>query len=594
MVDRDGGVVVLDESHSGVGARDAMNALAEQAPEVAALVRWTVNTQHPGSRQGTIFERDRFVTPGSIFEQMRVAHDACENDDIVSGVLELTESLAFSRISFQCEDEDEEDVWNQIAYEIDLESRLREMWRELFSVSQLYACNWWGNRSYRVRGETDKGNRKRKALNDLIVPIGVTLLDPIKVIPVGNLMFNQDRLAYIADFTEVDMLDAAAMGDIEADPVAKQIIVGRYTPTDMERKNLGGWEVPTERLYTLNPQFVWRHTDTRPQYARFASIRMKSIFELLDLKQQLRGMDRAHLIGGTNFIVLIKKGSEKEPAKQEELDNLQMSVRTVARVPVMVGDHRLAIEIITPKTDMTLSSDKYGVIDQRISSRLLQMLLVHGGSGSARSDDSVKLAKVVAKGLDSRRHMLRRAVERNILGPTLRMNPQLTSTPTLRFHPTRIDLEFDAATVQFLLDLRDRGDISRDTILNELDFDQADEAMKRKREAKQYDDLFTPTNVPFSAPGTGHSIPVGPGGKPNEAPGTGPMAPPPGTPPHSHAPSGEPVALPSNSGGKKADTKPKTDPRTGGRNAGGNRRGGGAAPGSGQGQAPRRGRPSSK
>lgn len=37
---------------------------------------------------------------------------------------------------------------------------------------------------------------------------------------------------------------------------------------------------------------------------------MKSIFELLDLKQQLRQMDRAHLIGGSNFIVLMTMGDK--------------------------------------------------------------------------------------------------------------------------------------------------------------------------------------------------------------------------------------------------------------------------------------------
>jgi len=590
LVDAEHGVIVLDDSNS-IGPRAAMNALADQHPEAAALVRWSFNTQ-PAGRGGSIFERDRYVTPANIFEQMRTAHDACESDDVVSGVLELTESLAFQRISFTCADEDQEDVWNQMSTEMNLDARVREMWREMFTVSQFYACNWWGSRDYKVRGVSkDTKIARKKVFKNLTVPIGLTLLDPLKVVPVGNLMFNQEKLAYIADFTEVDMLDAAALDDPDADPVAKQIILGRYEPTLIERKNLANWNLPTERLYELDPRFVWRHTETRSGYMRFANVRLKAVFELLDLKHQLRQMDRAHLIGGTNFIVLVKKGSEKEPARQEEINNLQASVRTVARVPVIVGDHRLAIEIITPKNDFTLDSNKHGMIDSRLTTRLLQMLIVHGGGGSPRSDDTVKLAKVVAKGLSSRRHMLRRAIERFIIAPTMEMNSDLTQTPTMRFHPTRIDLEFDAATVQFLLDLRDRGDLSRDTILNEMDFDQEDEAMKREREAEHYDDIFVPTNVPFSAPGPGHTVGVGPDGKPKEFPGTDPTPPPPeGTPPHSHAPTGEPVGLPGNKAKPKADTK-ATDPRSAGRRMGGTKNGGGASPGSGQGQAPRRGKP---
>lgn len=589
LVDRDIGVIILDESNTGIGPRAAMNALADQFPEQAALVKWTVNTQGSGGRSGSIFERDRYLTPGSVFDQMRVAHDAAENDDIVSGVVELTEALAFSRITFQAEDIDQEDIWNQIAEEVDLDARIREMWREMFVVSQFYACNWWGERDIKVRGRSpDTKIKKKKVFSGLTVPIGLTMLDPLKVMPVGNLMFNQERLAYIADFTEVDMLDAAAAGDPEADPVARQIIVGRYTPSDLERKQMMGQEIPSERLFLLNPQFVWRHTETRSAYQRFATVRMKSIFELLDLKHQLRQMDRAHLIGGTNFIVLVKKGSKERPATQPEIDNLQAQVRTVARVPVIVGDDRLSIEIITPKQDSTLDSSKYGVIDSRITARLFQMFMVSHTQAGGRSDDSVKIAKVVAKGLASRRHMLRRAIEKHFVKPAMEANSELTDMPSLRFHPTRIDLDFDAATVQYLLDLRDRGDISRDTILNELDFDQADEAMKREREAELYDDVFTMTNVPWSAAGPAHNVPVGPGGKPkelNEGDGSGS-----GTTvqPHGHDETGQPVALPSNSGGAGADGGGRAaDPRTAGRRQGGRRSGGGAAPGTGQGQAPR-------
>jgi hypothetical protein len=91
------------------------------------------------------------------------------------------------------------------------------------------------------------------------------------------------------------------------------------------------------------------------------------------------------------------------PGKPAEIDQLKAQVQTVARVPIIVGDHRLSVEIVTPKTDMTLNAEKYAVIDARITTRLYQMFLVHSGSGGPRSDDSVKLAKVIARGLESRR-----------------------------------------------------------------------------------------------------------------------------------------------------------------------------------------------
>jgi hypothetical protein len=458
---------------------------------------------------------------------------------------------------------------------------------------------WWGAKSYRVRGKNaGTGVKRKKTFDNIVVPLALTILDPTKVTPVGNLMFNQDQLAYIADRTEVDMLDAAVLNDPQADPVSRQIIMGKYAPPDYERRNLAREGINPDWLYILNPRNVWRHALTRSQYERFAKVRMKSVFEILDLKQQLRQMDRATLIGGTNFIVLIRKGSDHLPAKPEEVSQLRGQVTSVARVPILVGDHRLSVDIITPKQDYTLNPDKYSTLDARLTTRLYGMFLIHGGMGQPRSDDSMKLGKVIARGMEERRQALRRTLERRVILPTVGANPQLDSVPTLRFHPTRIEFDFDPAKSAFIEDARDRGDLSRDSYLNELDFDQESEARKRVREARDYDHIFTMTNVPFSAPGPGHAVPVGPGGKPNEEPaGTATNAP--AVPPHSHAPDGTPVGLPGPAK-KAAATKkaaPVTNPgsklvqRSGGRNGGGNRNGGGAAPGSGQGQAPRTGRP---
>lgn len=558
MVDREMGVEVIDETGLDIEAGTVWESIQGQHPEVASLVRWSINTQGGDGgrgRRGSIFERDRFITPQTLFDQIRLAKDAAESDDIVSGVLETTESLAFTNMSFLSTDSDEEDVWNQLAGDLDLDSRLREMWRELFICSQFYACVWFGPKTFKVRGETDKGNQKRKTFANLDVPLGLSILDPLKVVPVGTLLFNQEQLAYIADRSEEDLLRAAVANDQSVEPLARQIIMAEYEPSNAERRMLEEAGVPASSLFLLNPINVFRHTATRSQYQRFAGVRMKSVFALLDLKEQLRQMDRAHLIGGTNFIVLVKKGSDQQPAKPAEIANLQSQVRTVARVPVIVGDHRLSVEIVTPKTDTTLNPDRYNGLDARITARLYQMFMTGNFAAGAKNDDSIKLAKVVSRGMESRRHMLRRTLERRIIKATVDRNPSLDTTPKLRFHPNRIDLTFDASLVQFLIDLRDRGDLSRETYLSEIAVDQADEALLREREKDRFDKVFKPTNVPFNGPGV--------------------------------AKPGDP-ALPA------VPAKPKEDPRSAGRNKGGTRNGGGAAPGSGQGQAPRRGAPKDK
>jgi hypothetical protein len=525
------GAVIINET--AVGTNAVMAELAEQQPEVAALVRWGQQTQR---RQGGLFERDRFITPGNIYDQMRTAYDAAEHDDIVGGILDTTEALAFGKLDLETDDEDEEDIWNQIAADLDLDARLREMWRELFTVSQFYAVTWWGTKSYQVRGKTKGGVKRKKQFAKLRVPTAITLLDPLKIVPVGNFLFNKERLAYIATNDEAESFDRVLAGHNTTDLVVRELIEEKYNPTETERKTLSDLEIDPLKLYLLNEKRVWRHTATRAQYERFAKLRMKSVFELLDLKQQLRQMDRAHLIGGTNFIVLVKKGTDDLPAKPAEISSLAAQVKAAARVPVIVGDHRLEVEIITPKTDTTMRPERYNTLDSRIEARLFQMFMTGNYAAGAKGDDSIKLAKVVGRGLEGRRHMLRRSLELHVLKPTVERNEQFTAPCKLRFHPKRVALDFDPALATFLLDLRDRGDISRESILDEVDFSQADESRKRKMEAEKYDDVFQ-TQVPFSSPNASGA----PGAKPNK-PGAG------------------------------------ADPRTGGRRAGGLRNGGGLNP----------------
>jgi hypothetical protein len=321
---------------------------------------------------------------------------------------------------------------------------------------------------------------------------------------------------------------------------------------------------------------AFRHTATRPQYQPFATVRMKSIFELLDLKSQLRQMDRAHLIGGTNFIIVVTKGTDQLPAKPQEIANLQSQVRTVARLPVLVGDHRLHVEIITPKLDNTLKAERYNAIDSRISSRLYLTMVSGAYQSGTTGDDSIKLTKVIARGLESRRHMLRRTLEKQLFGPLFMSNEVLTTQPKLEFHPKNIALDFDPNFASFLLDLRASSELSRETLLSQFDMDEADEARLLEREREIYDDIFQ-TAIPFDAPQNNQQRTGQP--QVNQDPNT------PGK--TNTDQSGKPSTGPKNQPKDPASSTTPEGQRRAGRRAGGTKNGGGAAPGTGQGQAPR-------
>lgn len=530
-------------------------------PVLRSLQAWSQNTQGgfglTEGRQGSLFERDRYVCPTNVYDQMKLAYQAVEMDDVVAGVSEATEGLAFNKVGFYADDPDEQDVYNQIAADIDLDSRLREMWRELFITSQVVVGIWWHDKTYKVRGKTADGKRRKKEIR-VRCPKALTMIDPLKVIPMGNMMFNQETLCYIADRGEESRFRQVIEERETSDEIVSRLLVGRFygpgnDPTEAERKLLAGYGVRPEQLWAMNPVNVFRHTLTRPQFHRFSPVRMKSVFELLDMKHQLRQMDRAHLIGATNFIVLVTKGSDQHPAKQEEINNLRTQVRTVARVPILVGDHRLNVEIVTPKVDMTLKAERYNAVDSRITGRLLKIFVLGNYSAGTSGDDTVKLVKMIARGMETTRHMLRRSLEAHLWDPMFEMNDNLLSEPKLRFAPRSIALDFDAAFASFLLQLREDSELSRETILSMFDLDQAEEAMFLEREGELYDDIFQ-TQVPFSTPN-----------------------------PRNGDPQQQPVDQP--------DVNQQR--RQGGRRGGGNRNGGGRAPGSGQGGAPAR-RPTRK
>ena len=70
----------------------------------------------------------------------------------------------------------------------------------------------------------------------------------------------------------------------------------------------------------------------------------------------------------------------------------------------------------------------------------------------------------------------------------------------IEFSPRRMELEFDPSVVTMIQSLRDRGDMSRETVLTEFGFDQELEASRRDYEDDRWPDTFEPVNVPFDSP----------------------------------------------------------------------------------------------
>ena len=543
------------------------------------LGSWSADPQQrPGRRLGGVLDRDQFLGPTKVLDKVRMARK-CLADDVVGTAADVTESLALSAMSIFTLDEDQQDVWNQWAGLIDLDSRLREMWQILMTDSMVVAATWWEQHTFKLRGTTELDNARRKTV-DLVVPTSMSFLDSTKVCPVGTMNFQREGLAYIASPEEAESFDqiisdrdgrpvlvpetgprrsylsmtsnaTSSPSGLDDDDVVRRLVRKRYRPTGDELTDLQNAGVDCTNLFVLDSRFTFRHTLTKPTYDRYPQIRFERLFPLLDAKVNLRSSDRATLIGSSKYIILITQGSDKYPGLPAEVEALKAGAVTLGVHPIVVGDHRLKIELISPKTDMTLVPEKHDVIDVRLTAAVYGTFAATGSD----SEDPIKTGRVIGAGLEGRRRMMRRILEAKVFDRMRLSNDWLTGRAKLRYHPEKISLVFDSAWANTLLDLREANEISRETILSQLGLDQSDEFALRQREKAKFDKVFE-TFVPHGA-------------NPNR---TGQRA------------------LPA---GEEPGTPTRLAQRQGGRRRGGNRNGGGAAPGTGQGQEstdPRRSR----
>jgi len=500
---------------------DLITASTEFRQIARALSGWVDNLRASAGKT-SMFDRGAYTPSDNPYAEMRAARSAVRNDDIVSGVAETTEAFAFQGVKWESENPDDADVFNQLNRTLNLDAVVRTMWREEYTYSQVITATVWGWHEFTVRGRNpirekkidpatgmeewvaaspyDQNGQRRKGVKRkkkyrVWAPTSIRVLDPMKVVPVGVGPMGQELLAWQASDWEIGYYAAIADGE-KFDPVYEMFFLGKYEPQGSERTSLVQLGVDVDRLMLLNPQYVNRHTSTKADYERFADVRLKSVFGVLDMKRQLMAADRAALVGSANYILLVKKGSKEEPAQPEEIAHLKENYSFIAKVPIIISDHRLSIEIIAPKADLTLNREKYDVVDGRIMARLLGMLTM----GSTK-ETNVSIARSVARAMENRRHMLRRYLETTISRAVVddpRNAGIFEDAPSLVYTPRNIALDWEASLMQAILGLRTQRDISRETILEYVGLDQGTEAMRMEVEADIYDDVFK-TRIPFSA-----------------------------------------------------------------------------------------------
>lgn len=452
--------------------------------------------------EGTMMARSKWQPPRNVIEEITLARDLAERDDDIKATMGTILAAAY-RGGYQNQHEDEqvEHTFEEMSEDIGLRGVLHEMHRELLISGQINTCTLFTRATYNIRPE----NVTRMISRSVAAPmIGVLPAERIRV--VGSDLFGEGVLGYVPEgnlalwlreFFNESTSPARKREMRMQNPVAAALFIGTL-PIDWLESGVGLLSTGMN-LYALNPDMVQRSTMAKGNW-KYPRPPLTSNLALLEAKRLLNVMDHALLQGGINYIVVAKKGTDDKPATQPEIANLQGLVQRASRSGVLVGDHRVNLEIVQPNMTEMLNPAKRQMIGRKLAQTLLRVPEFGSDDTGAAVQTFTELAQAV---IEDDRHIVLDHVHRYIWRATMKRNAGTfgrNDRPTI-WTPKVILQGLDFWT-QYLLKLYDRGDLPRKYMVEFGGYDyDAVKAQKAREVDNGHDMIFSPPPVPYSAPG---------------------------------------------------------------------------------------------
>jgi hypothetical protein len=480
--------------------------------------------------EGSMMARSKWRPPRNVIEEIEIARILAERDDDVRPAMSAMIAAAFhGGFHNQHEVEEVEHTFEEMSEDVGLSHVLHEMYREFLISQQINTVCIYTRATYDLRPEAVSRVIRRSVAAPVI---GVLPAERVRVL--GNDLFGQGELAYVPDGSLQEWLrkywsqstNPAVKREMRLkDPVAAALFVGK-APLELDTFSestqffTGGVE-----MYLLNPELVQRTTAPKGAW-RYPRPLLTQDLSLLEAKRLLNIMDHAILQGGINYIVLVKKGDEKQKATQPELANLQGLVQRASRSGVLIGDHRLNIELIQPDMGEMLNPEKRRMLGRKLACALLRV----PEFGSDETGTAVQsFTEMVQAVVTDDRNLIVGHLHRYIWRECMKRNQSVfnrTDRPTI-WMPKVILQGLDFWT-QYLLKLYDRGDLPRKYMVEFGGYDyDAVKAQKSREIDNGHDDIFMPPAVPFSSPNQGNKPTADPNdpyryGNPNPGPNDNP------------------------------------------------------------------------
>jgi len=252
---------ISSSNHSGVDDALINPTLRELSMK---LSRWTNESRARQGRSG-LFNPSKYAAPDNPYAQMRMAHEAVGDDDVISAAADLTEGLILQEVHWESPNGTSPTSSTNSA---------RPSTSTTTCASCTGSCSPTPSQSLQPGGVgaptcrvptgrvLPDGSRSRSG-----VPTKIITLDPLKCVPVGMSIFGEDQMAWNATKDEISLLSGDA--ELTFDAVMTELFLGRYAPSEIEQGELTHLGVNPNALLAFNPDRVWRHTVTRSSFERF-------------------------------------------------------------------------------------------------------------------------------------------------------------------------------------------------------------------------------------------------------------------------------------------------------------------------------------
>lgn len=494
-------VTVVNET--GLPDELVNGAVQDYFVEHSALAWGRQTTFQNYSGRGSMLARREYRTPTNVIDEIKLARDLAERDDDVAAAIGAMVATAFAdgMENFH-EDEKTVGLFNAAAREMNLDGVLKEFYREYLIAGSLTSVSLFTREN--LEWSPASGESRE---DSIATPVsGVLHAENIRVI--GDDTFGTAPLAYdpederlrewLRKYFSPETSPARKRQMGLENRVAANMFTGIVKPEEADEE-CGGYN--GDELFFLNPRMVHRTTMPKGSW-KYPRPLLTRDFALLEAKRLLNILDFALLQGGANFIVIVKKGTDERPATPTELASLGNIARSASKTGVIVGDHRLNIEVITPDLQELLNPEKRRLLGRKLASALLR---IPEASVEQPGAEGMKTeVELLSRVITNDRHDIKRHIERFIYKEMVKRNKTTFTKGSPKVWFPKIVLQGTQFFTDYVLKLRDRGDIPRKWAVEAGGFDYESGVQQRQRELDAGDDeTLAPAAVPFSSPEMG-------------------------------------------------------------------------------------------